>query len=276
MVQRTGTKVIVGIPAYNEEREIGGVVAGAAPHAAEVVVLDDGSTDRTARRALAAGALVIRHPRNLGKGAAVAALFEHARRRGADVLVLIDGDGQHDPAEIPRLVAPCRGGRADVVVGSRYLSIRSAVPLPRSLGQRFFNLLTAAASGVPCSDSQSGFRAFGRRAICAMRLSEAAFSVECEQQFECRAHGLRLAEVPVSCSYAAPPKRSAYRHGWQVLGRLGVMTTRRRVLGRDPVAARSGAGALVALPQPGPAAQPAFVGRPAFEEPEPLALLAGD
>src|SRR5215211_6091549 len=101
-----GSKIVVGIPAYNEERAIAGVVARALPHAAEVVVVDDGSADQTALRALKAGAVVIRHSMNSGKGAAVVALFQYAIDHMADVLVLIDGDGQHDPDEIPTVVAP--------------------------------------------------------------------------------------------------------------------------------------------------------------------------
>jgi glycosyltransferase involved in cell wall biosynthesis len=259
-------KILVGIPAHNEERAIAAVVAGALPSASQVVVVDDGSTDLTAFNAHEAGAIIIRHKHNQGKGVAVATLFEYARQEGADVLVLIDGDGQHDPAEIPTLIEPCLNGQADVVVGSRYLSIHSEIPFDRSIGQRLFNVLTAVASGVTCSDSQSGFRAFNRRALCAMQISETAFSVECEQQFECRAHGLRLVEVPISCSYAPPAKRSPYRHGMQVLTRLGAMAIRHRL---------------------GPASQAApilvthdaietFPGYPVAAEHDPLALAIGD
>lgn len=230
-------KIIVGIPAYNEEGAIADVVAKSLPYAASVVVVDDGSRDLTAFRALNAGATVIRHTRNGGKGAAVATLFRYAIEQQADALVLIDGDGQHDPAEIPAVVAPCLADQADMVVGSRFLSVKSDVPFHRTLGQRAFNVLTTVASGVACSDSQSGFRAFSRRAFCAMRIAEASFSVECEQQFECSIHGLRLAEVAISCSYAMPEKRSAYRQGFAVLYRLGSLSYRRRLLRQDPAIA---------------------------------------
>ncbi len=228
-------RVVVGIPAHNEQETIADVVAGARLHAPMVVVVDDGSTDLTALHAIRSGAVVVRHTRNGGKGAAVASLFRYAIAEQADVLVLIDGDGQHDPAEIPALVAPCLAGSADVVVGSRFLSERSNTPRHRSLGQRAFNIMTALASGVPCSDSQSGFRAFNRRAICAMRIAERSFSVECEQQFECLIHGLRLGEVPIGCRYDRPEKRSAYVQGIDVLSRLAAMTVQRRLLGYSPV-----------------------------------------
>jgi glycosyltransferase involved in cell wall biosynthesis len=229
-------EIVVGVPAYNEEDTITHVVTRALPHATAVVVVDDGSTDRTARRALLAGATVIRHSYNGGKGAAVASLFDYAAERRADALVLLDGDGQHDPAEIPEVVAPVLAGAADVVVGSRFLTTHSAIPFHRTVGQRTFNLLTFLASGMRCSDSQSGFRAFGRDAFCAMRITERSFSVECEQQFEYRAHGLRVAEVPISCRYDVPEKRSAYVQGLEVLTRLCAMSLERRILGQTPVA----------------------------------------
>jgi len=227
-------KVIVGIPAFNEQDQIAEVVRGALPHAAAVVVVDDGSRDLTAFNALDAGAMVIRHRHNAGKGAAVATLFRYAVEQSADALVLLDGDGQHDPDEIRDVVGPVLAGRADVVIGSRFLTQRSDIPRHRVLGQRAFNVMTALASGVPCTDSQSGFRAFGRRAFCAIRIAETTFSVECEQQFECAVHGLRLIEVPISCRYDLPEKRSAYVQGVEVLSRLCVMSVRRRVLRQAP------------------------------------------
>jgi hypothetical protein len=248
-----GSKILVGIPAYNEERAIADVVARALPHAAEVVVVDDGSVDQTARRALQAGAVVIRHRTNAGKGAAVVALFQYAIDHMADVLVLIDGDGQHDPDEIPTVAAPCLEDRADVVVGSRFVAeARSATPVVRRLGQHAFNAMTTLASGVRCSDSQSGFRAFRRRAFCAMRLSETSFSVECEMQFEVRKRGLVLAEVPISCRYDQPPKRNVVSHGVGVLSRLTAMALRRRMVGRVPTINPPLAGhAVMSRPQPG-------------------------
>lgn len=245
MTTYTAPNIIVGIPAYNEESRIGDVVRGALAHATTVVVVDDGSTDLTAFRALDAGAVVIRHTRNGGKGVAVAGLFRYAVEQQADALVLIDGDGQHDPAEIPAVVAPCLADRADLVVGSRFLSRRSDIPFHRTVGQRAFNAMTALASGVACSDSQSGFRAYNRRAICAMRITESSFSVESEQQFECLAHGLRLGEVPISCSYDLPEKRSAYVQGLDVLCRLGTMSMRRRLLRRSPIAQERFASTMI-------------------------------
>lgn len=263
MVPLQTTSVVVGIPAFNEERAIAEVVAGALRYAATVVVVDDGSSDATAFQAMQAGAHLIRHAHNRGKGAAVASLFAYAKEHGADVLVMIDGDGQHNPDEIPVVAGPCLRKEADIVVGSRFLSVKSAVPLHRSLGQRAFNVMTAIASGVPCSDSQSGFRSFSRRAFCTMQLTESSFSVECEQQFECLLRDLKLVEVPISCDYRVPEKRSAYAQGFLVLRRLSSMMVRRRVLGRDPASPLAAA----------PAAAPAAFG---LDEYEPAAALMAD
>jgi len=239
-MESRSVKLMVGIPAYNEERTIADIVERALPYAVEVVVADDGSTDLTPVRAYRAGARVLRHRSNEGKGAAVATLFDYALRSGADVLVLLDGDGQHDPDEIPSVALPCIENEADVVVGSRFLSVKSEVPLHRTMGQRAFNFMTAFASGVPCSDSQSGFRAFGPRAIRSMRLTELSFSVECEQQFECQIRRLRLAEVPISCKYGIPAKRSVIGQGCLVLTRLSKMLVERRLLRREPDLAPAG------------------------------------
>ena len=234
----SGSKVLIGIPAYNEAHSIASVVHRSIPHGASVVVVDDGSTDSTGAEALHAGATVIRHERNSGKGVAVATLFRHAIVEGADILVLIDGDGQHDPCEIPMVAGPCCSGRADVVVGSRFHpDSHHSTPRIRRLGQLAFNAMTSVASGVPCSDSQSGFRAFSRRAFCSMRLTEASFSVESEMQFECRVRNLRLAEIPISCSYEMPPKRNVLCHGAGVLSRLTAMAVRRRALKGGPAVA---------------------------------------
>jgi glycosyltransferase involved in cell wall biosynthesis len=239
-------KIVVGIPAFNEERSIASIVTRSLPHASTVVVIDDGSSDGTSAKALGAGATVIRHQFNSGKGVAIATLFNFAIQNQADVLVLLDGDGQHNPAEIPLLVNRCLAGDADVVVGSRFhTDAKSSTPRIRRLGQMAFNSMTSMASGVRCSDSQSGFRAFNRRAFCSMHLTESSFSVESEMQFEYRTRGLTLSEVPISCSYDLPPKRNVFSHGMMVLSRLASMAIQRRALGNTPVGALPDAPRMV-------------------------------
>ena len=163
------------LPAYNEEVAIGSVVLRARQHADRVLVVDDGSQDRTAEVAELAGAEVIRHAENMGKGAALRTGF--AAADGADVIVTIDTDGQHsltevssscapdgaqlDPADIPKLVAPILAGEAEMVNGSRYLNgNKRDTTLYRRLGQRVLDFATNLDSGLSVTDSQSGFRAF--------------------------------------------------------------------------------------------------------------------
>jgi glycosyltransferase involved in cell wall biosynthesis len=210
-------RVIAVIPAYNEERFIGSVVLKACRHTDQVVVVDDGSTDATAQLAEAAGAIVVRHHHNRGKGHALNSGFKKACDLEADIVVTLDADGQHQPDELPRVIWPVRAGQADLVVGSRYIRPGLPVPRHRVWGHRLFNLLTNLASGVTVTDSQSGFRAFSRPAAEALIFSAAGFSVESEMQLQARTFGLRVQEVPITVRYDDRPKRPVWRHGLLVL-----------------------------------------------------------
>jgi glycosyltransferase involved in cell wall biosynthesis len=196
---------------------VGSVVLKTRDYVDQVIVVDDGSTDGTALVAEKAGATVIRHERNRGKAAAVATAFGQARELGCRALVLLDGDGQHDPAFIPSLVEPVLNGDADMVVGSRFLDIRSSIPGYRIWGHRLLTLLTNLGSRVKLTDSQSGLRAFSARAVEAMSFAEGGLSVESEMQFRANEAGLRVAEVPVRVGYHTRPKRSPLAHGVGVL-----------------------------------------------------------
>lgn len=163
--------VLVAIPAYNEAGSIGDVVRKALPYADEVLVVDDGSTDGTAGRAREAGATAVSHERNRGYGAALKTAFEQAAQCRADELVILDADGQHDPAEIPKLLGGLRDSEAEVVVGSRFVAdSETTLPTYRRVGLGIVNTLTNLSLGAlrgrsRVRDTQSGFRAYGRRAI---------------------------------------------------------------------------------------------------------------
>src|SRR5659263_290679 len=134
--------VMVGIPCYNEEVAIGSLVVRASQHADKVVVLDDGSTDKTAEIARLTGAEVLVHDTNLGKGAALRDLFAYATQCDVDVLVIIDGDGQHKPDDIPLSIGPMMRGDADMLNGSRYLSVNGETPRYRRFGQLVLDKFT--------------------------------------------------------------------------------------------------------------------------------------
>lgn len=205
VVELAGAKpfVVVGVPALNEELSIARVVLEAQKYADRVVVCDDGSSDLTGEIALRLGADVVRHERNLGYGAAVQSLFRRARELGADVLVTLDADGQHDPREVSDVVKPIVEGKADVVVGSRFVDERSAYAMPwyRRAGVKFVTRLTNNGARHGVKDGQSGFRAYSRRSLDSLILFEDGMGVSAEILINARKQGLRICEVSCSCSY---------------------------------------------------------------------------
>lgn len=224
-------EVMIAIPAYNEDRLIGSVVLKSKRHADVVVVIDDGSTDETAKVAEQAGAIVINHAINLGKGQALNTAFKTAREIGAKTLVLVDADGQHQPEEIPLVLAQVLDGTADMVVGSRYLEVKSSVPLHRRIGHKAITAIGNLGSGIFLTDSQNGFRAFSRRAIEVMRFGQAGFSVESEMQFIAKQHGLRVREAPITITYEEKAKRNVFAQGmWVLNGILGLIGQHRPLL----------------------------------------------
>jgi glycosyltransferase involved in cell wall biosynthesis len=196
--------LVVGIPAYNEEKTIARVVLEAQKHADIVVVCDDGSADLTGEIAERLGATVIRHEHNSGYGAAMQSLFKQARELEADILVTLDSDGQHDPIEIPRLIKPIEEGVAEVVLGSRFMDKKgtSDMPLYRKFGIKLITKLTNGNSKNIVSDAQSGFRAYGKRALESLTLSENGMSASVEILRSVAKSDLKVCEVPISCKYA--------------------------------------------------------------------------
>jgi glycosyltransferase involved in cell wall biosynthesis len=194
-------KVVGGIPAFNEERTIAKVIVRSKRHVDRVLVVDDGSKDDTASIAQNLGATVIRHEKNLGKGAAIHDCFEWAKRIGADVLVTLDGDGQHDPSFIPTLVDALRKTRADVVIGSRKTR-PTDMPRYRWLGERALDLATQVKIGERIVDAQSGFRAYSRRAIENLVAAEYGMGVDSEVIMRAHRAGMKIVEVPITARYA--------------------------------------------------------------------------
>lgn len=214
--------IVVGVPAFNEERTIAKVVLQAQRHADKVVVCDDGSTDLTGEIAERLGADVVRHERNLGYGAAIQSLFKRARELGADVLVTLDADGQHDPSEVPNVVQPIVDGAADVVIGSRLVDKRlaSTIPWYRRAGVKFITKLANSESEGGIKDAQSGFRAYNRKSLEALNMFEDGMGVSVEILINARKQGLRVCEVSSSCNYGKELKASTHnpvRHGIDVV-----------------------------------------------------------
>ena len=222
--------VLAGIPAYNEARYIGSVVLQTKQYVDEVIVVDDGSTDNTARVAELAGANVIKHDQNKGYGGAIQTILGEARRRDVDVLVLLDADGQHDPNEIPALVEAITKGY-DLVVGSRE-NQKEKTPTYRRIGQRVLSRSTRIASGQQVvSDSECGFRAFSRKAIAELDLKEKGMAISAETVIRAADKNLKITEVPISNIYTVDGSTlNPVRHGISVLNRILVMISERRPL----------------------------------------------
>ena len=213
--------IVAAIPAYNQEAMIARVVIGSSRHVDKVLVCDDGSSDLTGEIAERLGAEVVRHERNLGKGAAVRSLFDFAKRLGADIVVTIDADGQHNPDEIPKLVEPILSGKADIVIGSRSLT-GSEMPRYRSIGRKALDQATAAAGRLKIADTQSGFRAYSKDAVGSLEVTE--FGIGVDSEILMKAEGLRLAEVPVGFKYKGV-KGSTYNPVDHALSVLGTIVT---------------------------------------------------
>ena len=213
--------IVAAIPAFNEEATMARVVIGSGRHVDKVLVCDDGSSDMTGEIAERLGAEVVRHERNLGKGAAVRSLFDFAKRLGADIVVTLDADGQHDPGEIPKLVEPILSGKADIVIGSRSLK-EGEMPRYRRIGRAALDRATVAAGRIKVADTQSGFRAYSKAAIESLEVTE--FGIGIDSEILMKAGDLRLAEVPVGCKYKGL-KGSTHNPVDHVLSVLGTIVT---------------------------------------------------
>ncbi|MDD4498018.1 MAG: glycosyltransferase family 2 protein [Methanosarcinaceae archaeon] len=216
------TLIIAAMPAYNEASAISYVIKGCQKYVDKVVVVDDGSSDNTAEVAESLGAYVIRHGVNKGYGAALRNCFETARTLGADVMVIIDSDGQHDPNDIPRILTPLKQG-FDLVIGSRFVNGNGKnVPAYRQVGMKVLDIATRMAGGLNVTDSQCGYRAYGKKAIDKIRLHESDMSAGSEILLQAKDHKLKFAEVEVHCRYDLEDTSSQHPfiHGPMVLFRV--------------------------------------------------------
>ena len=221
---RKKPKIIAVIPAYNEEKTIATVIIETEKHVNKIIVVDDGSTDHTAEIAQRMGAIVIQHPQNMGKGAALKTGFKEALKHNPDIVVTLDADLQHNPSEIPKLVKPIIEGKADLVIGSRYVNgAETNIPCYRKIGLKIIHALSSKTVTKTIKDTQSGFRAFKAQVLNILTQYEArGYGVETEQLTLAVKYGLKIAEIPVTIKYDVekPSKKNPFTHGAEIIATI--------------------------------------------------------
>lgn len=208
---------IICIPAFNESDFIENVVKKSLEYADKVIVCDDGSTDDTAKLAQEVGAIVISHEQNKGYGAAITTLFNYARDEKAEIMITLDGDGQHNPSQVPSLIDAITSHDVDVSVGSRFLGDTSASNY-RKTGIKIITSAVNYGTNLKISDSQSGFRAYSKKAINAIHPTEEGMAVSTEILLKISNKGLSIAEVPIDISYGDDTsEHNSVSHGVTVM-----------------------------------------------------------
>ena len=209
------------IPAYNEQVAIGTMVLNTKLYVDRVIVVDDGSTDKTAEVAVLAGAELVKHETNMGKGKALESGFKAAE--GAEIILTIDGDGQHKTSDIPKILKPIIVGEADIVNGSRYISDNEKnTPAYRRLGQNVLDKATNINAQTNITDSQSGLRAFAAYTVPIFKFRESGYGIESEMIIEAANAGYRIQEVEIDVRYDVNGSKKLHplTHGLGVLVKL--------------------------------------------------------
>jgi glycosyltransferase involved in cell wall biosynthesis len=209
---------IAVIPEFNEERSIGKVVRETRKYVDRVIVSDDGSKDRSGEEAEKNGALVLRHIINMGKGFSMRTGCDKAFLMGADFIVTLDGDGQHAPGDIPKLVGTLRKEKLDIVLGSRYL--KTEMPVTKQLGNWLLSSASRIFFGVDVKDTQCGFKAFTRQAYGKIRWDSRNYSVESEIIMRTGKEKLKYKEIPIRTIYQDKFKGTTIIDGARIFFRM--------------------------------------------------------
>ena len=211
-------KITIGIPAYNEEKNIASIITKLKKITDSIIVCDDGSSDMTSEISKNLGAVVISHKKNMGYGAAINSIFQKSKEMKSDLLVTFDADGQHRVEDIEKVVEPIKNNTADLVIGSRFLDKKSNVPNYRKIGIKVITKITNASIKKKLTDSQSGFRAYNKQVLSQISPSDIGMGISTEILIKSSSKGLRIMEVPVTILYSGDTStHNPVSHGTSVL-----------------------------------------------------------
>ena len=211
-------KITIGIPAYNEEKNIAKIIVQLKKVADQILVCDDGSTDSTSEIAESLGAIVIKHPKNLGYGSAIRSIFLKSREINAEILVTIDADGQHKIEDVKKVTKPIVDGQADISIGSRFLEEGDNAPKYRKLGINIITKVTNSSLSEKITDAQSGFRAYNNKVLQSLTPSDSGMGISTEILIKSSNLGLKIAEVPTEIQYEGETSsQNPVSHGTGVL-----------------------------------------------------------
>ena len=194
-------KITIGIPAYNEEKNIASIITKLKNITDSIIVCDDGSSDMTSEISKNLGAVVISHKKNMGYGAAIRTIFQKSVELDSDILVTFDADGQHRIDDVSKILQPLENNEADIVIGSRFLDNETKVPNYRKIGIKVITQVTNASLKKKLTDSQSGFRAYNKQALTQISPSEMGMGISTEILIKASNKGLRIAEIPITILY---------------------------------------------------------------------------
>ena len=211
-------KITIGIPAYNEEKNIASIITKLKKITDSIIVCDDGSSDMTAEISKNLGATVISHKKNMGYGVAINSIFQKAKELNIDLLVTFDADGQHRVEDIQKVIEPIKNNVADLVIGSRFLDKKSNVPNYRKIGIKVITKITNVSIKKKLTDSQSGFRAYNKQVLSQISPSDIGMGISTEILIKSSSKGLRIMEVPVTILYSGDTStHNPVSHGTSVL-----------------------------------------------------------
>ena len=209
---------VIGIPAFNEEKNIASIIMKLKKVTDHIIVCNDGSTDMTEEISKELDVIVINHSRNMGYGSAIRSIFLKAKELQADILVTFDADGQHRVEDIQSVTQPIIDNKADIVIGSRFLENKSDIPEYRKFGIKVITKITNSSLKEKLTDSQSGFRAYSKNVLKDVTPSESGMGVSTEILIKASNAGHKIAEVPITIMYGSDTStHNPVSHGTSVL-----------------------------------------------------------